>query len=72
MSSEDDVLAAFETHDVPGLRRLLAAGFDPTLPLRGKWPVDRLLEMYQRSARFADVPNRYLLPRTGWTGRERP
>ena len=52
MAYEDDVLGVFETHDEAELRRLLARGFDPTSPLRGRLPVDWLIEMYTRSARF--------------------
>jgi len=45
-------LAAVETHDVEALRTLLDAGFPVAAPMRGKLPVQWLLEMYFRSARF--------------------
>jgi ankyrin repeat protein len=51
---ESAFLAAVETHDVGALRRLLGAGLDARAPLRGKLPLDWLLEMYARSERFPD------------------
>lgn len=54
----DDALArsfldAVETHDAHALATLLAAGLDAASPVRGKLPVQWLLEMYLRSPRFA-------------------
>ena len=54
MAFDDDVLAAFETHDTAALHTFIAAGFDPSRPLRDKLPLDWLLEMYFRSSRFPD------------------
>lgn len=57
MTQADSRDAAFleiaETHDVARLEALLDAGFDARAVLRGKSPVQWLLEMYLRSARFA-------------------
>lgn len=46
-------LASIESHDDVALRALLAGGFDAASRLRGKTPVQWLLEMYLRSPRFA-------------------
>lgn len=46
------ILGAFETHDVKAIESILATGFDVGVPLRGKTPVDHLIEMYFRSDRF--------------------
>ena len=54
MALDDDVLGAFESHDTAALQAVIAAGFDPTRPLRGKLPLDWLLEMYLRGPRFRD------------------
>src|SRR5262245_60532376 len=50
----DDLLIAFELHSVESIRAILAAGFDVRAPVRGKTPVDALLEMYTRSDRFPE------------------
>lgn len=49
---DDELLAAAETHDEATLRKLLDGGLDPTALVRGKTPVQWLLEMYLRSTRF--------------------
>ena len=49
----EDLLAAFESHSVEGIRASLAAGFDVRTPVDGKTPVNALIEMYTRSDRFA-------------------
>jgi|CXWL01.1.fsa_nt_gi hypothetical protein len=49
-----DLLTALELHSVDRLRAVLDDGFDPTAPLDGKTPVDRLLEMYTRSDAFSE------------------
>jgi hypothetical protein len=48
----DEFLVACELHSVERLRAVLDAGLDPNAPIRGKRPVDWLLEMYTRSDRF--------------------
>lgn len=53
MSSPDgDLLVAFELHSVERIREALDAGADPRAPIRGKPPIDWLIEMYTRSDRF--------------------
>lgn len=54
MSIEADLLGAFEEHSPDGIREALAAGVSPTEPIKGKRPIDSLIEMYLRSARFAE------------------
>jgi len=48
-----DLLAAFESHSVEGIRAILAAGFDVRTQVNGKTPINALIEMYTRSDRFA-------------------
>jgi len=48
----DEFLIACELHSVERLRAVLDGGLDPNAPIRGKRPVDWLLEMYTRSDRF--------------------
>jgi ankyrin repeat protein len=48
----DDLLIACELHSVERLQAVLDAGIDPNAPVRGKRPVEWLLEMYTRSDRF--------------------
>lgn len=53
--AETELLTAFELHSVERLRTLLDSldsGFDPLTTVRGKTPVDWLLEMYTRSDAF--------------------
>jgi hypothetical protein len=54
MSLESEILEAFEEHSSDGIRRALAAGASATTPIKGKAPIDCLIEGYLRSARFAD------------------
>ncbi len=49
---EDDVLVAFELHAVEQIRAALDAGLDLRAPIRGKSPVNWLLEMYSRGDDF--------------------
>jgi hypothetical protein len=48
------LLGEFEVHSPAGIQALLAAGVGPTEPIKGKRPIDALIEMYLRSSRFAD------------------
>jgi hypothetical protein len=52
MSFEADLLGAFEVHSPDGVREALSAGASPTEPIKGKRPVDCLIEGYLRSSRF--------------------
>jgi hypothetical protein len=52
VSTEADLLGAFEEHSPEGIRQLLAVGVSPTEPISGKRPIDCLIEMYLRSPRF--------------------
>ena len=56
MSGQDhqdhQLLVAFELHDEAGIRAALDGGLDPKTPIRGKAPIEWLLEMYTRSDRF--------------------
>jgi hypothetical protein len=54
MSNDADLLGAFEEHAPDEIRRLLAAGVSATDPIKGKRPIDCLIEMYARSPRFAE------------------
>ena len=53
-SADQDLLSAFDGHDVEGVRAALEAGANPCEPIRGKLPVDWLLEEYTRSDRLGD------------------
>jgi ankyrin repeat protein len=53
MSLEADFLGAFEEHSAEGIRDALAAGASATALIKGKTPIDSLIEGYLRSARFA-------------------
>src|SRR5687768_13912424 len=53
MSLEADFLEALEEHSPEAIRESLAAGASPTALIKGKRPVDCLIEMYPRSSRFA-------------------
>lgn len=53
MSLEADFLGAFEEHSPEGIRDALAAGASPTALIKGKTPLDSLIEGYLRSPRFA-------------------
>jgi hypothetical protein len=53
MSLEADYLGAFEEHSLEGVRQALAAGASPSELIKGKTPIDCLIESYLRSPRFA-------------------
>ncbi|MEO6597748.1 MAG: ankyrin repeat domain-containing protein [Planctomycetota bacterium] len=53
-AAEDELLTALELHSVARLRAVLDAGFDANAPVRGKPPIDWLVEMYTRSDRFPE------------------
>jgi hypothetical protein len=53
-TADQELLAAFDGHDVASVRAALEAGADPCSPIRGKRPVHWLLEEYTRSDRLAD------------------
>jgi hypothetical protein len=53
MSLEADFLGAFEEHSPEGIRDALAAGASATNLIKGKTPIDSLIEGYLRSTRFA-------------------
>ena len=53
-TADQELLSAFDGHDVEGVRAALEAGADPCEPIRGKPPVDWLLEEYERSDRLGD------------------
>ncbi len=52
MSIEADYLGAFEEHSPEGIRDALAAGASATTLIKGKTPIDCLIEGYLRSSRF--------------------
>jgi Ankyrin repeat len=52
--TSDDLLGAFELHSVDQIRAALDGGFDVHAPIRGKSPINWLLEMYTRSSVFPD------------------
>jgi len=54
MTSNSELLGAFETHDPAAIRSALDAGCSPTALIDGKSPLTLLTEMYTRSSRFAD------------------
>jgi ankyrin repeat protein len=53
MSLEADFLGAMEVHSPEGIQAALAAGASPTDLIKGKTPIDTLIEGYLRSPRFA-------------------
>jgi len=53
MAITSDLLDAFETHSLEEIRAALAKGADPGAVIGGKTPIERLIEMYTRSSRFA-------------------
>src|SRR5262249_28340397 len=53
-TAEQELLSAFDGHEVESVRVALDAGADPCSPIRGKLPVNWLLEEYTRSDRLAD------------------
>ena len=52
--ANDKLLSAFDGHDVEGIRAALDAGADATQPIRGKLPVNWLLEEYHRTDRLPE------------------
>lgn len=50
----EDLLSAFDGHDVAGIRGALDAGADPREPVREKLPIYWLLEQYTRSDRLPE------------------
>jgi len=54
MTSNSELLGAFETHDPAAIRSALDAGCSPTALIDGKSPLTLLTEMYTRTSRFAD------------------
>ena len=67
MSPETDFLDACECHSPDDLRAALAAGVSAVEPVKGKSPLDTLIEGYLRSPRFADCV-RVLLDAGATTG----
>ena len=51
---EAEYLTAFELHSPDAIRRALAAGASPVGLVNGQKPIDILIQMYTRSAQFAD------------------
>lgn len=54
MPTGADLLEAFEEHSPDGIRALLAAGVSAIEPIKGRRPIDSLIEAYLRSPRFAE------------------
>jgi hypothetical protein len=54
MSITDDLLGSFEVHSPKGIREALDAGASPIEPIRGKKPIECLIEMYTRSPGFGE------------------
>lgn len=54
MATEADLLGAFEVHSPAEIRSVLDAGVSPVKLIKGKRPIDCLIEGYLRSPRFAD------------------
>ncbi len=54
MSLESDFLGAFELHSPTQIREALAAGASAIEPIKGKRPIEILIEMYTRSSKFAE------------------
>lgn len=54
MATEADLLGAFEIHSPDGIKTILDAGISPLKLIKGKRPIDCLIEGYLRSPRFAD------------------
>jgi hypothetical protein len=54
MSLEADFLGAFEEHSPESIRQALARGASATSLIKGKPPIDHLIEMYLRSPRFTE------------------
>lgn len=54
MAITDELLVAFELHSPERIRAILDSGFDLLAPIKGKSPVNWLLEMYSRSDKFSE------------------
>ncbi|HEV2134542.1 MAG TPA: ankyrin repeat domain-containing protein [Terracidiphilus sp.] len=52
--SVSDLLDAFEVHSPEETKKALAAGVSPVDAIKGRKPIDHLIEAYLRSPRFAD------------------
>src|SRR5262249_52479946 len=52
--ADQELLSAFDGHDVDSIRAALTAGADACSPIRGKLPIYWLLEEYTRSDRLPD------------------
>jgi len=53
-ASDDKLLTAFELHSPGQIRAIVDAGFDLHASIRGKLPLNWLMEMYTRSDRFPE------------------
>ena len=53
-TSDQELLSAFDGHEVESVRAALEVGADPCSPIRGKLPINWLLEEYTRSDRLGD------------------
>jgi hypothetical protein len=53
-NGEQELLSAFDGHDVESVRAALQAGANPCEPIHGKLPIYWLLEEYTRSDRLGD------------------
>jgi hypothetical protein len=53
-NADQKLLSAFDGHDVESVRVALEAGANACEPIRGKLPVDWLLEEHTRSDRLGD------------------
>lgn len=51
---DSDLLGAFEVHSSEGIEKALADGDSPVALIKGRKPIDHLIEAYLRSSRFAD------------------
>lgn len=54
MPTEADFLGAFEAHSPEEIKKILATGVSPLELIKGKRPIDCLIEGYLRSSRFAE------------------
>jgi ankyrin repeat protein len=50
---DSDLLVAFEVHSTQGIGKALADGVSPIALIKGRKPIDHLIEAYLRSSRFA-------------------
>ena len=53
-TADQELLSAFDGHDPEAVRGALEAGADASRPIRGKLPVQWLLQEYTRSDRLGD------------------